>query len=49
MLESRYRRLLLAVGAVAVVLLADKTGLDAGLLDEVLQGIADAFVEAPEA
>jgi hypothetical protein len=49
MLELRFRRLFLAVGAVVVLLAARESGLDQGLLDEVLQGLADAFVESPEA
>lgn len=48
MLDLRFRRLFLGLGAIAVLLLARETGLDAGLIDEVLQGLADAFVEAPE-
>ena len=47
MLHLRFRRLFLAVGAIAVLLLARETGLDQGLLDEALQGLADAFVESP--
>lgn len=46
---SRYRKLLLALGAVASLYLVRATGLDAGLIDAVLQAAVDAFAPAPEA
>lgn len=48
---KRYRRLLLALAAVASLYLVKVTGLDQGLIDEVLDAAVEALVEeapAPE-
>lgn len=49
-MPSRYKRLLIALAAVASLYLAKATGLDQGLIDEVLDALVEAVVEeAPEA
>lgn len=46
---KRYRRLLLALAAVASLYLVKVTGLDQGLIDEVFDAAVEALVEeAPE-
>lgn len=42
---KRYRRLLLALAAVASLYLVKATGLDQGLIDEVLDAAVEALVE----
>ena len=42
-MKKRYKRLLLALLAVAGLYLARETGLDQGLIDELMGGIVDAL------
>jgi hypothetical protein len=44
---KRYRRLLLALAAVASIYLVKAAGLDQGLIDEVLGAAVEAFVDGP--
>lgn len=46
-MNARYKRLLLALAAVASIFLVRWTGLDAGLIDEALNAAVEAFVEEP--
>ena len=41
-MSKRYKRLLIALLAVAALVLAKETGLDQGLIDEVLDGVVEA-------
>lgn len=45
MLPPRYRKLLIALGAIAALLIARETGLDRGLLDAVMGGLVEVVVE----
>lgn len=45
---KRYKKLLLALAAIASIYLVKATGLDAGLIDAVLDAAIEATVEAPE-
>ncbi len=45
---KRYKKLLLALAAVASIYAVKATGLDQGLIDEVLQSAVEAVVEEPE-
>lgn len=45
---KRYRRLLLALGAVASIYVVRATGLDRGLIDEVFDAAVEAIVGDPE-
>lgn len=40
---KRYRKLLIALAAVAAVYLARETGLDGGLIDQVLEALVDTL------
>lgn len=44
-MPKRYKRLLIALAAVASLYLVRATGLDRGLIDEVLNAAVEAFVE----
>ena len=46
---KRYRKLLIAVLAVAGLFIARETGLDQGLIDAVLEGIVEAVDPSEEA
>lgn len=49
-MPKKYKRVLVAVLAIAAIIIARETGLDQGLIDEVMDGIVEAVVEeAPEA
>jgi thiamine transporter ThiT len=45
MLSPRYRKLVIALGAVATLLIARETGLDRGLIDAVMDGLVEVVVE----
>lgn len=45
MLPQKYRKLILSLLAVLSLVLARETGLDAGLIDAVMDGISEAVVE----
>lgn len=42
-MKKRYKRLLIALLAVAGLYIARETGLDQGLIDEVMNGIVEAL------
>lgn len=44
-MSKRYKRLLLALAAVASIYLVRATGLDQGIIDEVLDAAVEALVE----
>jgi hypothetical protein len=44
-MSKRYKRLLLALAAVASLYLVKATGLDQGLIDEVLDALVEAAVD----
>lgn len=44
-MSPKYKKLLLALAAVASIYLVRATGLDAGLIDEVLEAAVEAAVE----
>lgn len=46
---ARYKKLLIALAAVASLLIVRETGLDKGLIDDVLDGLIEAVVGEPEA
>jgi len=47
---KRYKKLIIALAAVLSLVLVRETGLDAGLIDAVMDGLVEAIVdEAPEA
>jgi len=47
---KRYKKLIIALAAVASLYIVRETGLDAGLIDAVMDGLVEAIVdEAPEA
>jgi len=47
---KRYKKLIIALAAIASIYLVQATGLDAGLIDAALEGLVEAIVEeAPEA
>lgn len=45
---KRYKKLLLALAAIASIYLVKVSGLDAGLIDAVLDSAVEAVVEVPE-
>lgn len=45
---TRYRKLLIALAAIASVYIIRETGLDAGLIDAALDGLIDAIAPAAE-
>jgi len=45
---KRYKKLLIALAAVASIFLVRWTGLDQGLIDDVLEAAIEAATEAPE-
>lgn len=45
---KKYRKLLLALAAIASVYIIRETGLDAGLIDAALDGLVDALAPAAE-
>jgi hypothetical protein len=46
---KRYKKLIIALAAVASLYIVRETGLDAGLIDAVMDGLVEALVEEPEA
>lgn len=49
-MPARYKRLLIALTAIGSIYLVKATGLDQGLIDEVLNALVEAVVEeAPDA
>lgn len=46
-MKPKYKRLLLALAAIAGLYAAKLTGLDQGLIDEVLDAAVEAVVEEP--
>lgn len=46
-MDKKYKRLLLALAAIASLYLVKATGLDQGLIDELLDAAVEAVVEAP--
>lgn len=47
-MKKRYKRLLIALLAVAGLYIARETGLDRGLVDEVMEGVVEAVSEKEE-
>ncbi len=45
---KRYKRLLLALCAIASIYVVRATGLDRGLIDEVFEAAVEAFTDEPE-
>jgi hypothetical protein len=45
---KRYKKLIVALAAVAALYLVRETGLDAGLIDAVMDGLVEAIVDEPE-
>jgi hypothetical protein len=42
---KRYKKLIIALAAVASLYIVRETGLDAGLIDSVMDGLVEAIVE----
>lgn len=46
---KRYKKLIIALAAIASLYIVRETGLDAGLIDAAMDGLVEALVDAPEA
>ena len=46
---KRYKKLIVALAAVASLYIVRETGLDQGLIDAVMDGLVEALVEEPVA